>query len=85
MWFVTICKRVKWNATCIEQEYIRWYTIVQDNFIVQETKDVHKASYKRGWKGVHNTWHIIKNMYGKWVGKWQNNNRMIQSNNSAKR
>ena len=49
-----------WNAPCLEQEYIRWYNTVQDNFIVHETKEAHKASYIRGWIGNQGTQSLMK-------------------------
>ena len=58
-----------WNTPCLEQEYIRWYNIVQDNFIVHETKEAHKASYRRGWIGDQGTQYLMKYEWKKceWV------------------
>ena len=38
-----------WNAPNLKHEYIRWNSIVKDNFKVNETKETHKASHIRGW------------------------------------
>ena len=40
------------NAPSLEWKYIKWYNIVQDNFIVHETKETHKTSYIRAWIGT---------------------------------
>ena len=54
------------NAPCLEQEYIRWDSVVQVSLLVYEAKEAHKASYVRGWIGDQGTKYLI-NMNGKKV------------------
>ena len=49
-----------WNAPYLEQEYIRGYNLIQNNFIVHITNEVHKASYIRGWIGDQETKNLMK-------------------------
>ena len=50
----------KRNASCLEEEYIRWNKVVKDNFLVHETKGACKASYIMGWKGDKGTKYFMK-------------------------
>ena len=58
-----------WNAPCLKQEYIRWYNIVQEKFILPETKEAHKASYMKGWIRIRNT---ISHKIWSREGEWEN-------------
>ena len=56
----------KWNASCLEHKYIRWYNTVQDTFILHETKEPIKARYIRGWTGNQGTQYLMKYKWKKW-------------------
>ena len=45
-----------WEAPCLEQELIRWESVVEDNWKVNNTTDEGvKAAYIRGWIGDKGT------------------------------
>ena len=47
-----------WNAPCLEQEFIRWEDVVDDNFRVNKTENEFKAALIRGWIGEKGTQYL---------------------------
>ena len=52
-----------WDASCLEQELIRWEDVIDDNIRVNKTENEYKAALIRGWIGDKGTQYLC--MY-KW-------------------
>ena len=65
---------LNWNAPCLEQEFIRWEDVVDDNFRVNKTENEFKAALIRGWTGDKGTQYLHK-----WTrDKWQNHDMIME-------
>ena len=66
-----------WEAPCLEQELIRWESVVEDNWKVNNTTDEGvKAAYIRGWIGDKGTQYLRKYTWAD--GEWDNSKLILE-------
>ena len=60
-----------WDAACLEQKFIRWEDVVNDNFRINKTENGFKTAFITGWISDKGTQYLCKY-------KWQNHDIIME-------